>query len=46
MDYNNVAAFYLAPGYSKFHAFCAKVDSNQDYAINCEAANIISDDKD
>ena len=46
MDYNNVATFHLAPGYTKFHAFCAEAEITEDYAITCEAANVISDDED
>ena len=46
MDHNNVATFHLAPGYTKFHAFCAEAEITEDYAITCEAANVISDDED
>ena len=45
LDYNNVATFHLAPGYSKFDAFCAEAKINEDYVLHCEAANLISDDE-
>lgn len=45
---DNVATFALAPGYSKFHAFCAQADitNDEDQLIICDEANIISNDED
>ena len=45
---DNVATFSLAPGYEKFHAFCAEADitNDEDDSITCEEANVMSDDED
>ena len=45
MDYNNVATFHLAPRYSKYHAFCAEAEIDDNYVLHCEKTNITSDNE-
>jgi len=50
MGHDNVATFYLAPGYRKFDLFCKECkvdyDRSQEEPIYCLPAGIVSDDED
>jgi len=42
---DNVATFHLAPGISRYEAFCAEIDDNDEDPIIVDSATYISDDE-